>query len=76
MKVAFSELTARSHITDGPGLDLQFDISIQEMRKLDALMKGHFVFNAPTDFVLSYYKSVGNKSSIFEAVAEKKMFTH
>lgn len=39
VKVAFSELTAKSHITDGSGLDLQFDISVQQMRQLEALMK-------------------------------------
>lgn len=38
-KVAFSGLTAQSHITDEPELDLHLDIHMQHMRELDALVK-------------------------------------
>lgn len=37
IKVAFSDLTAQSHITDGPGLDLHLDM--RYMKALDAMLK-------------------------------------
>ena len=75
-KVAFSDLTAQSHITDGPGLHLHLDVHAQHMcTALDAPPKKR-ISNFPTNNTASYEpvhgpchrESAANERSVFKTV--------